>query len=196
MPTTTHSMQNALSWRVSGSLDRIGFFSLGGSLLLFSLQQTNLLLIDNYILGVLLFGGGLSQLLAGLASIRVRHLFGSVTFIAFGFFWLSMIALFITPGTGLTHSPKGIALSSYTIMWGVFAGLIYLGALEISLTTRLLFAMLSVNFAILAFGQATMIPGALLFGGLFGVVCGGLFVFHALCHEPGWERAVRQNRLG
>lgn len=180
--TTNYLERSEDQTKTIGAIDFVGFLSMGITLLFFSLHQARVLDTGNSTLTVVLFAGGIGQLLSGLAAMRVKHLFGSITFTAFGFFWLSVIALFIAPETGVGQAPQSVALSSYSIMWGLFAGMIYLGAIHITLTTRLLFAMLSLNFAILSFGQATLTDQAIMFGGVFGGACGTLFIFHALCH--------------
>ena len=189
--TTNYLQRTAAHGKTIGTIDFVGFLSMGVTLLFFSLHQARVIEIGDSGLTTILFAGGIGQILAGLTAMRVKHLFGSITFTAFGFFWLSVIALFIVPEFGVAESPQSVALSSYSVMWGLFAGMIYLGAMHISLQTRLLFAMLSLNFAILSFGQATLTEHAVLFGGLFGGACGTLFIVHALCHGAiGLKKAI------
>lgn len=158
----------------------LGFLGLGMTLLLFTLNQAGLLPLNNSSLATGLFYGGLGQLLVGMMEYHRKNAFGAVAFTAFGFFWLSLIALFVSPMIGWSGAPQGVALSSYLIMWGLFTGLLFMGTLRQARLVRVLFALLSLFLLTKAAAVMTGRPVVDLAAHYLGLSCGSLLVLLAL----------------
>lgn len=165
--------------RSSGYPAALGLLGLGMTLLLFTLNQAGVLPLNNSSLATGLFYGGMGQLLVGMMEYHRKNAFGAVAFTAFGFFWFSLIALFVSPVIGWSGAPHSVALSSYLIMWGLFTGLLFMGTLRQSRLVRFLFALLSMFLLAKAAAVMTGRPIVALTAHSLGFCCGSLLVLLA-----------------
>ncbi|GAB4173974.1 MAG: GPR1/FUN34/YaaH family transporter [Geothermobacteraceae bacterium] len=182
------NIQGENSWRTStDSPTATGFVVMGLTLMLFSFNRAQLMTFgDNWLASVLFYGGGL-QILAGLYEWTRRCVFGAVAFTSFGFFWLSLIALFLSPMVGWSGEHRLVALACYMIFWGLFSGLLFMGTLNQSRATRLPFALFSLFLLLEAASLMTGVSWVRFAAHFAGISCGGLLVLLALRHR--WAAA-------
>jgi len=143
---------------------------------LFALVEAKLLLLPLREFSLLLLTGGLYLLVSGALEIRRQNGFGATAFCGYGFFWLSLLALFIYPRLGRGHDFHPSMLASYLIMWGLFTAILFLGTLRLSRTLRLAFVLLTVYQLTFAAALAMNLEGLQAAAGYLGAVCGLLFV--------------------
>jgi succinate-acetate transporter protein len=81
--------------------------------------------------------------------------FGATAFTSYGLFWLTLVAIWILPGTGLKPAtgPDSLAMGWYLFMWGVFTAFMFIGTLKLSRILQFVFLSLTVLFMLLAAGN-------------------------------------------
>jgi succinate-acetate transporter protein len=154
----------------------VGLVLLGLTLILFALVSANLLPLPVREFGLLLMVAGGLHLLAGGFELRRQNGFGATACFGYGFFWLSLIALFIYPQLSHGHAPGDSMLACYLIMWAFFTGVLFLGTLRLSRTLRLAFVLLAVYQLSFAAGLAMQIHLLQIIAGYLGGACGLLFL--------------------
>ncbi|CAF1440925.1 unnamed protein product [Rotaria sordida] len=106
------------------------------------------------VMGLALFYGGATQLLAGFLSFREGNTFGAVAFSSYGGFWLSFGAIHIAAFNFLVGykdiSVLNNALGVFFLSWAIFTGLMTLSCLRTNLITIGLFFSLFLCFVLLS----------------------------------------------
>jgi len=149
---------------------------LGLTLILFALVGAKLLPLPFREFGLLLLVAGVLQLVTGGFELNRQNGFGAIASFGYGFFWLSLIALYIYPQLSHGHAPSDSMLACYLIMWAFFTGVLFLGTLRLSRTLRLAFVLLALYLLSFAAGLAMHLPGLQVVAGYLGGVCGLLFL--------------------
>ncbi len=49
-----------------------------------------------------------------------KNLFGSIAFISYGSFWISLVILLILPKTGHSLAANHNSMGTYMLIWGIF----------------------------------------------------------------------------
>lgn len=153
-----------------------GLLVLGVLVTLFAVVEARLLPLPLRGFSLLLLAGGVSLLAAGVVEIRRQNGFGATAFCGYGFFWLSLLTLFIYPRLGQGHPLQVSMLASYMIMWGLFSAILFLGTLQLSRTLRLAFILLTSYQLCFAAGLALQAGALQQVAGCLGAACGLLFI--------------------
>src|SRR5690349_17062625 len=110
--------------------------------------------------GLALFYGGMTQLLAGMWEFRNRNVFGATAFSTYGGFWMS-IGIFVvlaetskTFGAALTGPNLPNALAWFFIAFAIFNTYMLLWSTQVSVAVFLVFATLEATEIILAIGTS------------------------------------------
>jgi succinate-acetate transporter protein len=101
-----------------------------------------------------LFYGGLAQLIAGILAYHKENMFAAIAFISYSLFWISLVAVLLLPGTGLTPGPSANSLGFYMLVWAVFSTVMCAGTFKFAphslkvvfITVSLLFYLLAIHF--------------------------------------------------
>ena len=115
------------------------------------------------VLGLALFYGGGTQLLAGMWEFRRGNTFGAVAFSSFGAFWLSywFMATFILSAPALVAVAAQVhqAVGLYLLGWAIFTAYMSVGSFRVSGAVAAVFVLLTLTFAALCIGAfAAQIP--------------------------------------
>jgi succinate-acetate transporter protein len=106
------------------------------------------------VLGLALFYGGVTQLLAGMWEFKAGNTFGATAFSSYGAFWLSYACILIPDLQETTKYTEASALSHaigiYLLAWTIFTFIMFLCTLKQNIASILLFGMLDVTFLLLA----------------------------------------------
>lgn len=103
-----------------------------------------------------IFYGGLAQIIAGILEFRKNNTFGMVAFTSYGFFWLTLVAIWALPpigekmGIAAFAQPSGEFMAAFLGLWGVFTLFLTVGAWRGSWMLRVVFVLLTLLFAMLA----------------------------------------------
>ncbi|WP_328583528.1 acetate uptake transporter [Streptomyces sp. NBC_00370] len=126
--------------------------------------------VENVVLPLAFFYGGIIQLLAGMWEFRRGNTFAATAFASFGGFWLAFAGYSsqVAPHLDPAHAYQATGL--FLLAWAIFTGYMCLAALRTSVAVLAVFVTLTVTFVLLtigAFDQSTSITKA---GGWVGLV--------------------------
>jgi succinate-acetate transporter protein len=97
-------------------------------------------------------------------------------FTSYGFFWLSLVSIWILPLIGVTK-PDGASMGCYLGIWGLFTLALFVGTLNGNTISKLIFGSLVILFALLAAASFTGSESIHTFAGYEGILC-GFFAFY------------------
>ncbi|QHI69762.1 acetate uptake transporter [Tichowtungia aerotolerans] len=135
------------------------------------------------IMGMGIFFGGLAQLIAGVLEFRKGNTFGMTAFASYGSFWLTLVAMWGLPKTGLAVAPPREFVGCYLFMWGLFTALMFVGTLKANRVLQFIFASLAVLFVLLAVEHWVAEEAAHVIGkiaGFEGIICGFSAIYLAM----------------
>ncbi|MDQ6687261.1 MAG: acetate uptake transporter [Actinomycetota bacterium] len=127
--------------------------------------------VEPVVFGVALAYGGLGQFAAGLWEFAKGNTFGATAFVSYGSFWISF--WWLTGHSGLDKVPagdvgKGVGL--YLLAWGIFTAYMTVAATRVSGAVLAVFALLTLTFLVLAWGEFATSTGIHKVGGYLGLL--------------------------
>lgn len=157
----------------------LGLMGFGMTTILLNIHNAGYFPIDSMILAMGIFYGGLSQVIVGIMCFKRGDTFGTTAFTSYGLFWLTLVGLLVMPEMGLKASPPTF-MGWYLALWGVFTGFMFIGSLRYARAKQVVFASLTILFALLAIRDFT---GSQLIGtiaGIEGIFCGASAIYFAM----------------
>jgi len=121
------------------------------------------------VLGLALFYGGLTQLLAGMWEFRTGNTFGAVAFCSYGAFWLSFWAINVFYAKLLSPTHAGKDVGVYLYGWAIFTSYMWVASFRTSGAVNLVFVLLAITFWLLAIGNTGNHVNVIKIGGYFGL---------------------------
>jgi succinate-acetate transporter protein len=158
----------------------LGLLGFGLTTILLNLHNAGFFPINAMIIGMGIFYGGLAQIVAGLMEWKKGNTFGTTAFLSYGFFWLSLVAIWIFPKFGISTSPDPLSMGYYLFLWGFLTFTFFVGTLRMNRALQLVFGSLTLLFVLLALGYITGIPMILNIAGVVGIICGLLAFYTAV----------------
>jgi hypothetical protein len=146
----------------------LGLAGFGMTTILLNLANMGLFGVNNMILAMGIFYGGLAQVIAGIMEFRKGNTFGTLAFTSYGLFWLTLVYIITSPLGG--SAPDSAAMAAYLFMWGLFTLMMFFGTLRTNRALQTVFLTLAILFFLLTVGQ--FIPQLNPIAGVEGVVCG------------------------
>jgi uncharacterized protein len=156
----------------------LGLVAFGLTTILLNFHNAGFFANNAMVVGMGIFMGGIGQIIAGLLESRKGNTFGTTAFVAFGAFWLSLVALWLLPGLGLAEKPSGTAMGFYLAIWGLFTFGMFIGTFRLSRALQVVFGSLALLFWLLALGDFTGNATITTVAGYEGIAC-GLSAFYA-----------------
>jgi succinate-acetate transporter protein len=150
----------------------LGLMGFGVTTVLLNLHNAGIIPIGSAILAIGLLGGGLAQVAAGAMEWKKKNTFGTVAFTAYGFFWISLVALIVMPRFGLADATDRSGMAAYLFVWGLFTVVMFVATLKMNRAIMLVFFALTILFFLLAFADATGSATLMRVAGYEGIVCG------------------------
>lgn len=150
----------------------LGLTGFGLTTLLLNIHNIGFYPNNSMILGMGIFVGGIAQIIAGILESKKNNTFGMTAFIAYGSFWLSLVAIWALPKLGLAEAADEKAMGCYLALWGLFTLGMFAGTFRINRALQVVFGTLLLLFALLALGDLLQQPALKLVGGYVGIVCG------------------------
>jgi succinate-acetate transporter protein len=139
--------------------------------------------VGSMILGMGIFFGGITQMIAGVMEFKKGNTFGLTAFTAYGSFWLSLVAIMVLPKLGLASAPPASFMGCYLFMWGLFTAGMFLGTLKSNKVLQFVFGSLALLFFMLAMKHwlppVSAYPIGLL-AGFEGIICGASAIYLAM----------------
>lgn len=134
------------------------------------------------VVGLAIFYGGMTQLLAGLQEFKAGNTFGATAFCSYGGFWLAL-GLVLLPPTGLAAAlgkDLGTALGVFLLGWTIFTGMMFLGTLRSNGALIAVFFFLFLTFLALTIGALGATTTWSQIGGWLGILTALLAWYTAL----------------
>lgn len=150
----------------------LGLTGFGLTTLLLNIHNIGFYPNCSMIVGMGLFVGGIAQIIAGILEAKKNNTFGTTAFVAYGAFWLSLVAIWVLPRMGLADPSDENAMGTYLALWGLFTLGMFFGTLRLNRALQVVFATLVVLFGLLAAGDLLLLPGLKVVAGYVGIVCG------------------------
>lgn len=152
----------------------LGLLGFGMTTVLLNLHNAGLYELNSMIIGMGIFIGGLAQVIAGVQEWKKNNTFGATAFTAYGFFWISLVTIWLLPRTAMGEGLKSseTAMGWYLLLWGVFTAGMFIGTLKLSRSLQVVFSTLTILFFLLAISDFTGNKGIKVVAGVEGIFCG------------------------
>jgi succinate-acetate transporter protein len=127
--------------------------------------------LEEVVLPVALFYGGIAQFAAGMWEFQINNTFGGTAFTSYGGFWMSFAGYvyFIIPKISLNKKIKH-ATGLFLLSWFIFTLYMNIAAFKTSRVLFILFTILNITFLLLIIGNLTDISIIINIGGWFGIL--------------------------
>src|SRR3954468_15381259 len=123
------------------------------------------------VFGLALAYGGIGQFAAGMWEFAKGNTFGATAFTSYGAFWVSF--WWLTGHSGVDKVPAGDAAKGvglYLLAWGIFTAYMTVAASRVSGAVLAVFALLTLTFLVLAWGEFATSDGIHKLGGYLGLL--------------------------
>ena len=127
----------------------LGLMGFGMTTILLNLHNAGFFGLDDAIVAMGIFYGGIAQIIAGIMEFRKGNTFGLTAFTSYGLFWLSLVYII------LYGSPDASFMGWYLFLWGLFTAYMFLATLNKNRALQVVFASLTLLFFGLALGDWT-----------------------------------------
>ena len=150
----------------------LGLLAFGMTTVLLNLHNAGFFALGTMILAMGIFYGGLAQVIAGIMEWKKNNTFGTTVFLAYGFFWLTLVALLVLPEMKWGMAPEKSAMVAYLSIWGLFTVVMFIATLKLNRALQFIFGSLIVLYVLLAIGDATGNVVIKQIAGYVGIICG------------------------
>lgn len=156
----------------------LGLFGFAMTTILLNIHNAGFFPVNSMIIGMGIFFGGGAQFIAGVMEWKKGNDFGSIAFMAYGAFWLTLVVTWLAPLAGVEKT-DGNAMGCYLAMWGLFTVVNFIQTLKGPMVGKLLFGSLSILFFLLAASNFADSKAILAVAGWVGIVCGSIAFYEA-----------------
>ena len=156
----------------------LGLFGFALTTILLNIHNAGFYGISVMIMAMGIFFGGFAQLLAGIMEWKKGNQFGSIAFISYGSFWLTLVFIWIAPTFGLEKATK-LEMGFYLLFWGMFTLIFFIQTFKGKVVGRILFGLLTLLFLLLAFSNFLDSNFILMVAGYEGIICGLVAFYEA-----------------
>lgn len=155
----------------------LGLLGFAMTTILLNIHNAGFFELNAMIISMGIFMGGIPQIIVGFQEWKKNNTFGATAFTAYGFFWLSLVAIWLMPSYGITKS-SAFAVGFYLLIWGMFSLAMFIGTLKMNKALQLTFGSLVILFFMLAVADFTGSEQIRIIAGYEGIIC-GLFALYA-----------------
>ncbi|WP_249416317.1 acetate uptake transporter [Streptomyces sp. TS71-3] len=148
--------------------------------------------LENVVLPLALFYGGLAQLLAGMWEFRRSNAFAATAFSSFGAFWLAFAFYISQVAPHLDPAHANQATGLFLLAWTIFTAYMIIAALRTTGAVLAVFVALTITFLVLTIGAFAESTGMDKLGGWLGLVT-AVVAWYASCAtvtNATWKRDV------
>lgn len=149
----------------------LGLLGFAMTTLLLNLHNAGFIPLSIVIISMGFALGGAAQIIAGVMEFKKNNTFGATAFTAYGFFWWSLIIIWINPFTGIAKADP-MSMGFYLGLWCIFSGFMFIGTLKHNRATQVVFGSLTLLFFLLAAANFTGSESIHTIAGYVGIVCG------------------------
>lgn len=151
----------------------LGLMGFGMTTVLLNFHNAGFFELDDLIIAMGIFYGGLAQVIAGIMEYRKGNTFGMTAFTSYGFFWLTLVYIILAGNAeSLTVGHDSVFMGWYLFMWGLFTAYMFVGTLYKSRALQVVFGTLTILFFLLAIGDWFGLGTVTKIAGFEGILCG------------------------
>ena len=156
----------------------LGLLGFGMTTILLNLANAGIIQLSVVVVAMGIALGGLAQIIAGILEFKNNNNFGGTAFTAYGFFWISLVGIWLLPKDYPSLTADLTSMGFYLLLWGIFTTFMFIGTLTHNTITKLVFGSLALLFYLLALGDFTSIPFITVVAGFVGIIT-GLFAMYS-----------------
>ncbi len=157
----------------------LGLLGFGLTTILLNLHNVGLFGVNSMIIGMGIFVGGLTQVIAGVQEFKKNNTFGATAFTAYGFFWIALCTVWLLPRMSFGEGLKSdeISMGWFLLVWGIFSTFMFIGTLKMNRAMQILFGTVVALFYLLAIKDFSGIASFGTIGGIVGIICGSTALY-------------------
>jgi succinate-acetate transporter protein len=156
----------------------LGLLGFGTTTLLLNFHNAGLFALNDMILMMGVFYGGIIQIIAGMQESKKGNTFGATVFTSFGGFWLTLVGILVLNSRGFMAASES-AIGVYMFVWGFVTLIFFIAVIHGHTTGKIVFGTLVLLFILLGlhFTLESAFFGRL--AGYVGIVCGSAAIYEA-----------------
>ena len=160
----------------------LGLLGFGMTTILLNIHNLGFFPVSAVIISMGIFYGGLAQIIAGILSFKNGKTFAGTAFTAYGFFWITLVGIWLFPNTGfeMAGATPASFFGCYLVIWGIFTALMWWGTWGGSKVQQFVFLSLAILFFLLAASKFTGSETINVIAGGLGVICGSSAFYLAM----------------
>jgi hypothetical protein len=135
--------------------------------------------IDSLAWGMMIFYGGLLQLIVGFIESKKGNTFGTVAFASYGSFWMSFAFMNIAVALGLA-APDHVFKAVFFFGWGFLTFMLFFGTLKTNRALQSVFGLLTIVFVGLGAGTLLQSNDVIVVSAAIGIVLGLVAMYTGL----------------
>ena len=149
----------------------LGLLGFGMTTCLLNLHNAGFISLSIVIVAMGFALGGAAQIVAGIMEFKKNNTFGATAFTAYGFFWWSLILIWMNPFKGIAAADsKSVAF--YLLLWFVFTFFMFIGTMKHNRASQIVFGSLALLFLLLSISDFTGSESIHTIAGYVGLICG------------------------
>jgi succinate-acetate transporter protein len=170
----------------------LGLLCFGMTTVLLNIINAGLVPLSVMVMGMGIFVGGLAQVIAGVLESKKNNTFGMTAFTSYGFFWISLVCIWVLPKTGYAAAADETSMGYYLSVWGLYSFAMFIGTFRISRGLQVVFGLLVILFILLAVADFTANHELKKIAGYEGILCGlsAMYVSFAAVLNEVYGRVV------
>ena len=150
----------------------LGLLAFGMTTIMLNLHNAGLFTLGSMIFAMGIFYGGLAQIIAGLMEWKKNNTFGTLAFVSYGFFWISLVGLIVMPKLGISDVFGKMDFLAFLSIWGLFSFVMWVITFRLTKALQGVFGLLVLLFLLLIIGNALGSITVLEIAGVEGIICG------------------------
>lgn len=164
-------MTNQLEKQTIANPAPLGLLGFGMTTLLLNIHNAGFIPLSIVIVAMGFALGGAAQIIAGIMEFVKGNTFGATAFTAYGFFWWSLILIWMNPFKNI-EAADAQSLGFYLGLWGVFTLFMFIGTLKHNRASQVVFGSLTVLFFLLSAANFSGSHAVHTAAGYVGIFCG------------------------
>jgi hypothetical protein len=150
----------------------LGLLAFGMTTVMLNLHNAGIFALGSMIFAMGIFYGGFAQIIAGIMEWKKNNSFGTLAFISYGFFWISLVGLIVMPKFGFSSLFTKAEFIAFLAIWGLFSFVMWVITFRLPKSMQVIFGLLFLLFVLLILGNALDNILILQIAGVEGIICG------------------------
>jgi len=157
----------------------LGLLGFGMTTVLLNLHNAGFIPLSIVIVAMGFALGGAAQIIAGIMEFKKNNTFGATAFTAYGFFWWSLIIIWINPFSAI-QAADAMSMGYYLGIWFLFSAFMFIGTLKHNRASQVVFGSVTLLFLFLSLAYFTGSGAIHTLAGYTGIFCGLSSIYNAV----------------